>query len=214
MFENRRDAGEKLAEPLMHYKDSNALVLAIPRGGVVTGYYVAQRLNLELGIVVSRKLPFPDNPEAGFGALAEDGSLYLTAHAEKYLSQETISRIIERQRAEIERRIASCRGGEPLPEIEGRTVILVDDGIAMGSTLRGAIMLCRRKKAGEVIVATPVAGEDSAAEISLLADDLVVLEIPPYFYAVAQVYREWDDVPDEEVAGLMERHREERAAKK
>lgn len=214
MFQNRQDAGRQLARYLEQYKDTDALVLAIPRGGVEVGYYVAEALNLELGVVVSRKLPYPDNPEAGFGAIAEDGSLYLSHEARKYLPPEIIDRIVSQQQDEVRRRIATCRGGEPLPEIAGRTVILVDDGIAMGSTLKAAIMLCRNKKASEVIVAAPVAGEDSAQGIASLADELIVIEIPAYYQAVAQVYEDWYDVPDEEVMEFLEKHRESRAARK
>jgi putative phosphoribosyl transferase len=209
MFEDREDAGERLARALEKYRDKNALVLAIPRGGVEVGYYVARYLGARLEIIVSRKLPFPDNPESGFGAIAEDGSTFIYEDAAMWLPEKTIAAIIERQKKEIQRRIAVLRKGRALPDIAGQSVILVDDGIAMGSTMRASIMLCKNKKARRIVVATPVAGRDTAREIAALIDELIVLETPALFRAVAQVYRNWYDVPDAEVLRVMERWRAE-----
>jgi putative phosphoribosyl transferase len=216
MFRDREDAGQKLARALTKYKDTDALVLAIPRGGVEVGYHVATYLNARLSILVSRKLPYPDNPEAGFGAVAEDGSTFIFEDAVYWLSKETIERIIRQQKEEIRRRIAVLRKGEPLPEIAQSVVILVDDGIAMGSTVRAGILLCRKKEAAKVVVAAPVTGESVERELSKLADEVVILEKPPFFRAVAQVYYNWYDVPDKEVLGIVERweteHRAEEGA--
>jgi predicted phosphoribosyltransferase len=205
MFEDRKDAGQKLARSLEKYRDPNLLVLAIPRGGVAVGYEVAVHLNAPLSIIVSRKLPFPDEPEAGFGAVAEDGSAYLIEESRYGLSRETVETIRRAQEQEIERRIAVLRKGRPLPEIAGKEVILVDDGIAMGSTMRASILLCKNRKAGKIIVAAPVAGGRTAREIGKLVDEIVILETPPLFHAVAQVYRHWYDVPDEEVIEILEK---------
>jgi putative phosphoribosyl transferase len=204
MFEDRRDAGEKLARALKKYRNKNVLVLAIPRGGVEVGYWLAEYLNAGFFIVVSRKLPYPDNPEAGFGAIAEDGSTFMFEDAKRWLSNETIDRIIKEQSQEIKRRVMVLRKGKPLPEIINKTVILVDDGIAMGSTMRAAIMLLRNKKAGKIIVASPVSGKEVAEEIGKRVDEIVVLEKPEFFQAVAQVYRNWYDVSDREVIEIME----------
>ena len=210
MFEDRADAGCRLALAVEKYKDENALVLAIPRGGVQVAYQIAKHINTELSIVISRKLPFPYNPEAGFGAIAEDGSIYLFPHASRLLSQEIINQIIRQQREEVKRRIKIFRGAASLPAIEGRTVILVDDGIAMGSTMRVSIMLCKNKNAEKIIVAVPVAGPDTAKEIGKLVDEIVVLETPPLFQAVAEVYLDWYDVPDSEVIETMKLWHEEK----
>lgn len=214
MFKDRRDAGHQLGEELEHYRDCDPLVLAIPRGGVEVGYQVAQRLEADFSLLIARKLPYPGQPEAGFGAIAEDGSTVTLDRATRWVSDETVERVIERQREEIERRQAVLRKGEPLPEIEGQTVILVDDGIAMGSTMRAAIELCRKQHAERVIVAVPVAGREVAetfgGEEEGLADDLVVLEQPEFFRAVAQVYERWYDVPDSEVVALMDEWRQGR----
>jgi len=205
MFRDRRDAGEKLAEALGRYRGGDVLVLAIPRGGVAVGYEVARRLGAEFSLIVSRKLPFPDNPESGFGAIAEDGSTYINPAAADWVDPEEAERIAGEQKREIGRRIEALRGGKPLPPIRGRTVILVDDGIAMGSTMRASVMLCRRAEAGRLVVAAPVAGPDTAAVMARLADEAVILETPRFFRAVAQVYRNWYDLDDDEVVEIMKR---------
>jgi putative phosphoribosyl transferase len=204
MFENRRDAGIKLARALEEYRGESVLVLAIPRGGVEVAYQVAEHLEVELSLLVSRKLPFPYNPEAGFGAIAEDGSTFIFRDAARELSTRTVNRIVAEQEREIQRRIDILRGGQPLPNIAGRTVILVDDGIAMGSTMRAAIKLCRKKDAARIVVAVPVAGSRVVNELKRVADQVVVLEQPLFFRAVAQGYRHWYDVSDSEVIELME----------
>jgi predicted phosphoribosyltransferase len=204
MFKDRRDAGQRLARALETYRNKHAQVLAIPRGGVEVGYQVAQYLAAGFSIIISRKLPFPDEPEAGFGAVAEDGSTFINPQAARWVDQETIARIIEQQKREIKRRVDVLRRGLPLPAIENQVVILVDDGIAMGSTMRVSISLCQNRKAEKVIVAVPVTGRQVEIEIGRLVDEIVVLEKPRFFHAVAQVYKNWYDVSDEEVIQLMD----------
>lgn len=203
MFKNRKDAGEKLSIALEKYRRENPLILAIPRGGVEVGLQVAKNLSGDFSLVIARKLPFPDNPEAGFGAIAEDGSTFIFENARYWLSGKTLKQIENQQIAEIERRVKALRGGNPLPEISGRTVILIDDGIAMGSTMRAAIELCKKRKAKRIVVAVPVAGREVAEEIRKRVDELIVLEIPAHFRAVADAYEKWYDVSDEEVLDLL-----------
>ncbi|MEE9455777.1 MAG: phosphoribosyltransferase family protein [bacterium] len=205
MFEYRKDAGERLARALEKYKGEDVLVLAIPRGGVEVAYEVAKYLGVDYSLLVARKLPYPHNPETGFGAVAEDGSIFIFERAAVWLGRKRIEKITKEQLREIIRRIDVLRKGKPLPEISGRTVVLVDDGLAMGSTMRAAIMLCKNKKAAKIVVAVPVAGREVANEIAAIVDELVVLEVPPFFQAVAQVYRNWYDVGDEEVLEIMAR---------
>jgi predicted phosphoribosyltransferase len=205
MFKDRKDAGKQLAQALESYQDENVLVLAIPRGGVELGYEVAKALNADFSLIVVRKLPYPENPEAGFGAVAEDGSTFTFDQSVHTLPDETVERIVRQQRDEVERRIEVLRKGKPLPEIEGRTVILVDDGIAMGSTMRAAIALCKHQGAGEIVVASPVSSERVKEEIRQLVDRVVILVTPPFFRAVAQVYQNWYDVSDREVLEIMEK---------
>jgi putative phosphoribosyl transferase len=205
MFEDRKDAGKKLAKRLAKYKGKNVLVLGIPRGGVEVAYEVAEFLDAELSILVSRKLPFPFNPEAGFGAITEDGSTIIQDGAYSWLSREEIEKIIREQKQEIARRIRTLRKSKPLPGIKGRIVILVDDGLAMGSTMKASIRLCKNKEADKIIVAVPVSGESVGREIEGMVDEIVVLEIPRFFQAVAQVYANWYDVQDSEVIEILDR---------
>ncbi len=205
MFRDRADAGQKLGEALDRYKGCDGIVLAIPRGGVEVGYYVAEHLELPLSIIVVRKLPFPANPEAGFGAVAEDGSVFLAERFHGSLPPAVIRRIIKKQRHEIQRRIEVLRDGKPIPAITGKTVILVDDGIAMGSTMQAAVTLCGSRKAKKIVVAAPVAGPATAAEFATIVDEVVILEKPPFFRAVAESYENWYDVPDDEVVRVMQR---------
>ena len=205
MFEDRKDAGEKLAKALAKYKDKDVLVLSIPRGGVEVGYQVAKYLNAEFSLIVTRKLPFPDNPESGFGAVAEDGSTFVYKSYTYYLSEETINKIIREQKQEIERRIDVLRKGRPLPEVQNKTVILIDDGIAMGSTMSASIKLCKNRKAKKIVVAAPVSGKEMADKLGKMVDEVVILERPRFFQAVAQVYRNWYDVPDQEVIEILEK---------
>jgi putative phosphoribosyl transferase len=205
MFNDRKDAGQKLGKALINYKGLDALVLAIPRGGVEVGYYVAEKLEIPLSLIVVRKLPFPLNPEAGFGAIAEDGSIFFVDSAYSKKSLKVTKEIIEGQKRELKRRIEDLRAGKPLPEISGKIVILVDDGIAMGSTMQAAIMLCRNRNAKKVVASAPVAGPATVKELDKVADDVVVLEKPPFFRAVAEVYRRWYDVGDGEVIRIMQK---------
>ncbi len=203
MFEDRSDAGQALAQALQAYATENPLVLAIPRGGVEVGYEVAKALDTEFDLLIVRKLPLPYNPEAGFGAIAEDGSTFIFDRAARSIPEATRKQIAERQQQEIQRRIDVLRQNQALSEITGRTVILVDDGIAMGSTMRAALKMCRRQAAERVIVAVPVTGPRQVEEIGALVDALIVLKVPDNFRAVAQVYRHWRDVPDEVVLEIM-----------
>ncbi len=204
VFRDRKDAGEKLARKLQKYKDQDVLVLAIPRGGVEVACEVSRYLHSPMSLLITRKLPFPDNPESGFGAIAEDGSIFTFSNAAMWLSRQNIDRIIHEQTEEISRRALILRKGDPLPDITGRTIILVDDGLAMGSTMRASIMLCRKRNAGRIVVAVPVAGSEVAEDIGNLVDEIVVLETPRDFMAVAQVYMNWYDVSDDEVLEIME----------
>jgi len=210
MFKDRSDAGRKLGQALVAHRSKGAVVLAIPRGGVEVGDQVARSLGADFSLVVVRKLPFPDNPEAGFGALAEDGSLFLVPEYRGVLPPDLVQEVLEQQAAEVARRVLALRGGEPLPQLSGRTVILVDDGIAIGSTMRAAVALARKARAARVVVAAPVSSAATARVFAALADEAVVLETPPHFRAVAESYRDWYDVPDSEVVAIMRRRRDPR----
>ena len=212
MFEDRRDAGKKLMQALEKYKGKNVVVLAIPKGGVEVGHQVAEHLKADFSLIVTRKLPFPDNPESGFGAIAEDGSVFIYEQFAFFYPEQTVQKIISEQKKEIKRRIDVLRKGRPLPEIRGKTVILIDDGIAMGSTMRASIKLCQNRGAKKIVVASPVAGREVAEEIGRMVDEVIILEKPMFFRAVAQVYRNWYDVSDQEVMEILEKWEKEQQA--
>ena len=155
MFKDRKEAGKKLAKALGKYKNKNVLVFAIPRGGIEVAYEVAEYLHANFSLLISRKLPLPYNREAGFGAIAENGSSFIFDWAKHELSESEIKKIKKDQKDEIKRRIKVLRNGKPLPKISGKIVILIDDGLAMGATMEAAIMLCKKKKAKKIIVAVP-----------------------------------------------------------
>ena len=178
MFKDRKDAGRQLALRLQRYKDTDALILAIPRGGMELGYEVAKALHCDLSMIICRKLPYPHNPESGFGAIAEDGSVFIYEAATGDLSDAEIEDIRQAQQQEIKRRIEVLRGGRPLPSLQDRTVILIDDGIAMGSTMHAAVQMCRNSGASRIVIAVPVAGARSVSEFSRSVDELIVLESP------------------------------------
>jgi putative phosphoribosyl transferase len=203
MFKDRKDAGEKLAIALNKYRHKHVIVLAIPRGGIETAYYVASYLHAEMALVITRKLAYPSNPEAAFGAIAEDGSLFLSQKARKELSADEIANIIEQQKREIEHRIKTFRQGKSLPKLKGRTVIITDDGIATGATLFATIELCRKKQAGKIVVAAPIAYEQIENILRYMVDEVVILESPPIYHAVSQGYEYFYNLTDEESLSFL-----------
>lgn len=213
-FADREQAGRELGKMLKSkYKSLKPLVIGIPRGGVEVAYYVAKELNAELSIIVSKKLPLPTQKEFGIGAIAEEYSVYVSPVGKELLSPKAINQIIEEQMEEVEQRVKKYRHGKPLPDLTGRTVILVDDGIATGVTLVPVIKLCKKKGAGKVIVASPVSGTKYDENLNE-ADEVEVLVQPANFYAVGQVYETFGDFADEDLMYLLraaegERNKEE-----
>lgn len=203
MFEDRLDAGRRLALAMENYQGEDVVVLAIARRGVPVGYQVARYLHAEFDIVVARKLPYPHNAKAGFGAIAEDGTTFIIPDAFDKFDKETINGVIRNQQDKLYRRISALRAGNPLINIEGKTVILVDDGISMGSSMRVCVTLCKNRKAKKIVVAAPVSNAETAKEFAALVDEVIVLETPADFRAIAQVYLNWDDVGDREVIDLV-----------
>lgn len=212
MFKDRKDAALQLATTLEKYRNTNALVLGIPRGGAETAFYVAEYLHADLSLIISRKLGHPYNPEFAVGAVTEDGTVYLNPGTRGELSQKIIDELAANQKKEIERRIQILRNGEPLPELKDRTVILVDDGIATGATLQAAIHMCQKQGAGRIVVAAPVSGKDKKRELLQEVDDVVILETPSFYHAVSQAYESFYNLTDEEAKGFMDRWQKERQA--
>ncbi|MDX5437857.1 MAG: phosphoribosyltransferase [Pontibacter sp.] len=209
MFKDRKDAALQLARALEKYKGKQTVVLGIPRGGAETAYYVAHYLKATLSMLVSRKLGHPSNPEYAVGAMAEDGSIYLSKASRNEVSEEALEQTIAKQKKEIERRIQRLRHGEPLPPLKGKTVILVDDGIATGATLYAAISMCRNLEVGKLVIAAPVSGREKESELKDLVDDVVILETPESYFAVSQAYESFYDLTDEEALGFMDRWKKE-----
>jgi len=202
IFKDRAEAGAQLAERLISYESAHPLVFGVARGGVEVAYYVARRLHAELYPIMAKKLPYPGNPEYGFGAVAEDGTRYVDPRRAEALSPASIDAIVARQLAEIEERIHKYRQNKPLPPMEGRTVILVDDGIATGVTLVPLLELCRKRGASNVVIAAPVSGMHFDLRLKE-ADDIVILVQPRNFYAVGQAYRRFGDFSDNELVKLV-----------
>lgn len=202
MFRNREHAGRELAAALGAYAhDPRALVLALPRGGVIVGAEVARALGLPLDIVVTRKIGAPGNPEYAVAAIDADGAVMpgdLGGASEEYIRSQ-----VPTQREEIARRLHTYRGDRPPPEIAGRTVILVDDGIATGLTVRAAVRYLRAHSASQITVAVPVAPQETADRLRLDADEVVTLAEPMSFYAVGQFYDEFGQTTDAEVIALL-----------
>jgi len=205
IFADRRDAGERLARALEHL-GPNGLVLAIPRGGVIVGDVVASELGVPLDVVVPRKVGAPGNPELAIGAVApgvrvlDPRMIRALGVSERYLERE-----IATQEAEIERRQQAYRSGRPPQPISGRVAIVVDDGVATGSTAVAALRWARAEGAERVVLAVPVAPPQTIERLGAEADEVVVLETPQPFLAVGEWYRDFDQTTDEQVVRALVR---------
>jgi putative phosphoribosyl transferase len=209
-FVNRVDAGKRLASDLDKLVRKNSIVLAIPRGGVVVGYEISKTFNVPLDVIIPRKIGAPDNPELAIGAMTEDGTIILDTQLVAYLGvQESyIQEESERQRDEIERRLKLYRGDEPYPNLKGLDVIIVDDGIATGSTMKAALASVKNKGAKSVIVAVPVGPPSTLNELKKQADIVVCPYTPEYFQAIGQFYTDFDQTTDEEVIQLLKKSKQ------
>jgi len=209
MFKNRTEAGKKLALRLLalhlELKNNEAvIVLALPRGGVPVAFEVAQKLSAPLDLILTHKLGAPGNPELAIGAVAEDGSVFLDPYNVPTVSDHYIEEEKRRQRNEIKKRIKKYRGGRPLPSLQSKIVILVDDGIATGSTIRVAVALAQKADAKRVIIAVPVLPPDTLALLKKQADEVVYLKTPVPFFAIGAFYEEFLQLTDEEVKVYLE----------
>jgi predicted phosphoribosyltransferase len=205
MFYDREDTALQLAERLKKRKLYDPLVLAVPRGRVVTGAVLARKLGAELDVVLSRKLRAPGQPELAIGAISEDGSVYLNQHAEAFrdLMEEHLAQERHHQLAEIERRKKLFRAVRPQAPVAGRSVIVTDDGIATGSTMIAALQAIQTQYPREVIVAVPVASPDRLEEVSRWCDETVCLFCTDEFWSVGQFYENFKQVEDEQVLQLL-----------
>jgi putative phosphoribosyl transferase len=210
-FRSRQEAGEKLAAALEGYAGRQPIVLALPRGGVAVGYEVARALDAPLDVWVVRKVGVPWQPELGMGAVAEGGFVHLSPDIVEQagLLEERLSEAVEEKRREVEERARKFRGNRPRPDLRGRTVILVDDGIATGGTVRAAIRSIRAEGPRELVLAVPVAAASTMAALAGEVDHTVCLLAPEDLYAIGLWYEDFRQVSDEEVARLLESARRE-----
>ena len=216
MFRDRRDAGLQLSQRLKYYKEqSEVLVLSLPRGGVVTGFEIARFLNVPLDVISVRKLGFPGQPELAIGAVSETGTVLLNHSiiATFDIPDEYIRQEISRQKEEIARRIHLYRKGRGIEKLEGKVIILVDDGVATGATMKTAIATLREEKVNKLIVALPVAPPETADELKRLADEFICIEVPLYFPSVGTYYQDFSQVTDSEVIGILKESGVEEAAR-
>ena len=207
LFYDRHEAGQRLAEALAFLKGrKDVVILAIPRGGVVVGYEVAKALGAPLDVYITRKIGAPYNPEFAIGAVASDGTIVLDEGTVRALgiSQDYIEAETARQREEIQRRLAEYCGERPPPELKGKTVVLVDDGVATGATILSALQALRKQEPGELILAVPVGPPDTIARLKKEADRVVCLDTPEPFWAIGRFYMIFDQTSDEEVVALLE----------
>jgi putative phosphoribosyl transferase len=205
-FMDRRDAGRQLAARLRHFKGTGVVVLGLPRGGVPVAAEVAGALGAPLDVCLVRKLGVPFQPELGMGAIGEGGvrvindDVVRTARA----TEDELARVEAREREVLDSRARHYRGGREPARIEGRTALVVDDGVATGSTARAACRIARARGAARIVLAVPVAPRDFTERLAEDADELICLHTPQTFYAVGQFYADFSQIDDDEVVACLE----------
>jgi putative phosphoribosyl transferase len=206
-FADRAEAGRELARALARYAGRpDVLVLALPRGGVVVGYEVARALGAPLDVFLVRKLGTPGHEELAMGAIASGGVRVMNDDVVRSMrvSAEEVRRVTEEEQAELARREGAYRGERPAPDVRGRTVLLVDDGLATGASMRAAVSALGAMGPAAVVVAVPTAPEETCAEFEALVDEMVCLTKPAQFFGVGGSYRDFSQTTDREVCELLE----------
>ena len=208
-FRDRQDAGHRLGSALRAYAVESPMVLALPRGGVPVGHEVARALGAPLDVWVVRKVGVPWNPELGAGAVAEGGYTYISPEILEAsgLTEEELEAVIEEKRGDVAARIRRLRGDRPAPDVRDRTVILVDDGIATGGTVRAALRAIKAARPKKVVLAVPVASADVVEALAKEVDQVVCLLTPPDLYAIGLYYDDFRHILDDEVVELLRRSR-------
>ncbi len=202
VFTDRIEAAELLSDKLQQYADGDGVLLAIPRGGVPLGYVLSKNLNLPLDLVLSKKIGHPNNPEYAIGSVTEDTQILNEHYAAIY--QEYIGNETDRLRAELKKKRLDLIGHAALPSVKNKIVIIVDDGVATGSTILASIASLRKQSPSKIVVAVPVSPLDAAKELSQAADEFICLYQPSHFRGVGQFYQHFDQVSDERVKEFME----------
>lgn len=215
VFDDRTDAGRKLAARLDQYKDKrDVLVLGLPRGGVPVAYEVAEHLGAPLDVFLVRKLGVPGNEEFAMGAIATGGVRVINDYALRQMgvTTEALAAVAAREQRELERRESLYRGDEVEPDIAGKTVILVDDGLATGATMRAAVLAVKVKKPRKVVVAVPTGSAEACHILAAEADEVLCLDVPAHFGGVGAWYRDFSQTSDQEVLDLLRKARQSKAA--
>ena len=214
-FQDRRDAGRRLAALLAGQVGADALVLALPRGGVPVAAEVAGRLGLDMDVLLVRKLGVPGHEELAMGAIATGGAVILNEDLldQLQIGQAAIARVRAREQRELQRRERVYRGNRALPALAGREVVLIDDGLATGATMRAAVAALRQQRPRKIVVAVPVAPPETVAILEREADAVLCLLTPSPFYGVGYWYQDFAQTTDEEVCGLLRHGGRRRAAR-
>jgi putative phosphoribosyl transferase len=206
LFRDREDAGKRLAKALLQFKGKDVVVLGIPRGGVVVADEVAKALEAPLDIVVTRKIEAPGEPEYGLGAVTQEGDVIMDRRAAELVgaSAEYLDEQVRRKRREVKERMERLRPDIPYPELAGKLVIIVDDGIATGSSVEAAVTSIKRRNPKEIVVAVPVAPIDAKEKLVRSGMSVVCLETPWSFFAIGEFYADFEQVEDIEVRRILE----------
>lgn len=211
MFTDRDQAGRRLAAALADLEIKDAVVLALPRGGVPVAHHVATRLGAPLDVLIVRKLGVPRHPEYAFGALGEDGVTVIDTDVVRsvHLSESEVTNVVAAETTEISRRVSQYRSGLPLTPIAGRTALIIDDGLATGSTMAAAVKVVRQLGAATIVVGVPVGSPDAVNRIGAMVESIVCLSAPASFRAVGQFYRDFGQLSDRDVIDVLNLHRSE-----
>ncbi|HYB06891.1 MAG TPA: phosphoribosyltransferase family protein [Nitrososphaerales archaeon] len=206
LFRDREEAGKRLAEAVRRFKGEDVVVLGIPRGGLVVASEVAKALGAPLDIVVTRKIEAPGQPEYALGAVTQEGDVIMDRQAAESVgaSPEYLDSQVRKKREEVKERMQRLRGDAPYPRLEGKLVIIVDDGIATGSSVVAAVMSVRKRKPKEIVVAVPVAPAEAIEALAEEGAKVVCLETPGLFFAIGEFYRNFDQVDDLEVRRILD----------
>jgi putative phosphoribosyl transferase len=206
VFQDRIDAGRQLAQALQPYRTDEMIILALPRGGVPIGAEIAQALHVSLDVLIVRKLGVPGHEELAMGALGPSGLTVFNdevLQTQRWLSSADIDRVVARETEELNRRLRHFRGDRPFPDLQGKTVVIVDDGLATGATAMAAVQTVKTMLPARIILAVPVCAADSAERLRSTVDQLICLHCPDDFNAVGQWYQDFSQTTDAEVVNLL-----------
>ncbi|MFW5883365.1 MAG: phosphoribosyltransferase [Verrucomicrobiota bacterium] len=205
IYENRIDGAHALLKDLRKYGGEDAIVVGLPRGGVVVGAIIAEALDLPLDVIVARKIGAPSQPELAIGAVAPNGVRFIEPEAVRALGlkPEVVDEITESARQEAQRRMERYSGGRSMPDLKGKTVIIADDGLATGATARAAALAAQAEQPSKIVIAVPVGASDTVRALAEIADEVICPAQPQPFHAVGLWYRNFDQTTDQEVMDLL-----------